>query len=304
MRVHTRGITPIACLILFVISLPALAQTRPPAMQDADTLFQAQKWAEAAQAYEAITKAEPTNGRAWNRLGMSLRLLGKDEQAIEAFQHAVAIGNNPVVMYNLASLYAKRKDKERAFEWLKKSLGAGFAQVKQLETDADLASLRDDPRFKEAVTEANRNLKPCAASPEHRQFDFWVGEWDVQNPQGQPAGTSSIQLILGDCTIFENWTGASGTYTGKSFNIYNSSLKKWQQFWSDDKGGVLEFEGEYKDGELRYTGESLDAKGNKIMHRLTFFNLAPDRVRQLWEQSTDGGKTWTIAFDGLYVRKK
>jgi hypothetical protein len=177
-------------------------------------------------------------------------------------------------------------------------------QTKQLEADPDLAALRDDARFKEVTAQAQRNARPCAASPEHRQFDFWIGEWDVQNPQGQPAGTSSIQLILGDCTIFENWTSAGGAYTGKSFNLYNSSLKKWQQFWVDDKGGVLEFTGEYKGNELRYTGESLDQKGDKTMHRLTFFNLSKDRVRQLWEQSTDNGKTWTIAFDGLYVRKK
>jgi hypothetical protein len=286
------------------MSLPVLAQTRPAGAQDADALFQAQKWTEAAQAYEAITKAEPSNGRAWNRLGMSLSAAGKYEQAIDAFQHAAQIAGNPVVMYNLATVYSKMKDKERAFEWLGKALGAGFAQVKQLETDADLADLRDDPRFKEVLAQANRNLRPCAATPENRQFDFWVGEWEVQNPQGRPAGTSSVQLILGDCTIFENWTSASGTYSGKSFNIYNSSLKKWQQFWTDDKGGVLEFTGEYKDGELRYAGESLDQKGNRVMHRLTFFNLSPTRVRQLWEQSTDGGKTWTTAFDGLYVRKK
>ncbi|HEX8650945.1 MAG TPA: tetratricopeptide repeat protein [Pyrinomonadaceae bacterium] len=304
MRDHRWIMTRLVCLLLLLVPLPALAQTRPPTMQEAEALFQAQKWAEATQAYEAITKAEPSNVRAWSRLGMSLRSLGKYEQAIAAFQHAASVGSNPVVMYNLATLYSRMKDKERAFEWLRKALGAGFAQVKQLETDADLAALRDDPRFKEAVAAANRNLRPCAASPLHRQFDFWIGEWDVQNPQGQPAGTSSIQLILGDCTIFENWTSAGGAYTGKSFNLYNSSLKKWQQFWSDDKGGVLEFTGEYKDGELRYTGESLDQKGNRIIHHLTFFNLAPDRVRQLWEQSTDGGKTWTTAFDGLYVRKR
>jgi hypothetical protein len=304
MRNRRLKLNCIACLIVAVASLPVLAQTQPAGAQDADALFQAQKWAEAAQAYEAITKAEPSNGRAWNRLGMSLSATGKYEQAIDAFQHAAQVASNPIVMYNLASVYSKVKDKEHAFEWLHKALGAGFAQVKQLETDADLAALRDDPRFKEVLAQANRNLRPCAAAPENRQFDFWVGEWDVQNPKGQPAGTSSVQLILGDCTIFENWTSASGTYSGKSFNIYNSSLKKWQQFWTDDKGGVLEFTGEYRDGELRYTGESLDQKGNHVLHRLTFFNLAPARVRQLWEQSTDGGKTWTTVFDGLYVRKK
>jgi tetratricopeptide (TPR) repeat protein len=291
-------------LILLVCALPVVAQTRPPAAQEADALFQAQKWAEAARAYETITKSDPSNARAWNRLGQSLQTMGRYQQAIEAYQHAVLIGSNPVIMYNLAVVYSRMKDQERAFEWLRKAVGAGYAQEKQLATDTSLELLRADPRFKEVMAQAQRNARPCAASPEHRQFDFWIGEWDVQNSQGQPAGSSSIQLILGDCTIFENWTSANGAYTGKSFNLYNSSLKKWQQFWVDDKGGVLEFTGEYKDGELRYTGESLDPQGNRITHHLTFFNLSPTRVRQLWEQSTDGGKTWTTVFDGLYVRKK
>jgi hypothetical protein len=26
-------------------------------------------------------------------------------------------------------------------------------------------------------------------------------------------------------------------------------------------------------------------------------------VRQLWEQSSDGGATWTVAFDGTYTKR-
>jgi hypothetical protein len=303
MKVHVLNQACVAWLMLLVLSFASAAQVQP-AMKDADALYQAQKWAEAAKAYEAIVKSEPSNGRAWNRLGSALQSMGKYEQAIEAYQHSAQIGGNPATMYSLATVYLKMNNREKAFEWLRQAVASGFAQVKQLETDSALSVLRDDSRFKELVAGAQQNATPCAFVPEHRQFDFWVGEWDVQNPQGQPAGTSSIQRMLGDCVIYENWTSGGGAYTGKSFNLYNSTLRKWQQFWADDKGGVLEFSGEYKDNELRYTGESLDPKGNKIMHRLTFFNLSPGRVRQLWEQSTDNAKTWTIAFDGLYIRKK
>lgn len=58
------------------------------------------------------------------------------------------------------------------------------------------------------ATPANRP-KPCTTRPEYRQFDFWIGEWDVQ-AGGNQAGTNSVQLILGDCVIFENWIGAAG----------------------------------------------------------------------------------------------
>ena len=85
---------------------------------------------------------------------------------------------------------------------------------------------------------AQPSAKPCGAKPEYRQFDFWIGEWDVQ-AGGKQAGTNSVQLILGECVIFENWTGAGGT-AGKSFNIYNAAKGKWQQTWVDSSGSVLD----------------------------------------------------------------
>ncbi len=143
---------------------------------------------------------------------------------------------------------------------------------------------------------------PCATRTEYRQFDFWIGEWDVK-AGGQQAGTNSVQLILNKCVLLENWTGARGG-TGKSFNIYNAARGKWQQTWVDSSGNVLEFYGEFKDGAMRLVGENLGPNGGKIINKLTFFPLEDGRIRQLWESSRDDGKTWTTVFDGLYIRKK
>lgn len=142
--------------------------------------------------------------------------------------------------------------------------------------------------------------KPCPNQPEFRQFDFWVGEWDV-TAQGQPAGTNSVQLILDKCVVFENWAGARGM-NGKSFNIYNAAKKQWQQFWADDRGTVLELAGEFKDGAMRLHGQASTANG-KLWHRIIYTPLPEGRMRQLWETSTDEGKTWNAAFDGLYTPK-
>ena len=159
------------------------------------------------------------------------------------------------------------------------------------------------------TTPASKRLRREPSAPrgrapqaEYKQFDFWVGEWDV-SVSGQPAGTNSVQRVEDGCIIFENWTGAGGG-SGKSFNFHDSSMRKWRQVWVSSNGGVLDFFGEYADGQMRYTGETQGPTGTKVMQRLTFFNLSPDRVRQFWEQSTDGGKTWNTVFDGLYVRKK
>ncbi|HKS30637.1 MAG TPA: hypothetical protein VJS44_22615 [Pyrinomonadaceae bacterium] len=144
--------------------------------------------------------------------------------------------------------------------------------------------------------------QPCSASF-YRQLDFWVGEWEVQGPKGRTAGTSSVQLILNDCVVFENWTGASG-YTGKSFNLYDAQTRKWKQFWVDGQGGMLEFTGEFRDGAMRYEGQSIAQDGKPVIDRLTFTPLTEGRVRQLWEQSPDKGKTWNTVFDGTYIKRK
>ncbi len=285
----------------------AFAQSPSPALQEANNLFQAQKWAESAKAYEAITKADSSNGLAWFRLGLSLHSSGEYRKAIDAFAQAQRLSfNTPGAMFRAARAYAKLGERDKAFEWLNKAVGAGFIatpQIQLLNNDPDMASVREDARFKEVMAMVERLSKPCMYSEKARQFDFWIGEWNVQAPQGQQVGTNTVQRIEDGCIILENWTGARGG-TGKSLNFYDSSLGKWRQVWVDSTGNVSEFTGEYRDGAMRYEGETHAQGGGKILRRLTFFNLGADRVRQFSERSTDGGKTWAVNYDFTYIRKK
>jgi hypothetical protein len=144
--------------------------------------------------------------------------------------------------------------------------------------------------------------KPCIA-PENRQFDFWLGDWDVVDPQGQPQGTSRIESILSGCVVLENWTG--GGMSGKSFNIYDTSARKWRQSWVDDRGSVLLLEGEFRDGKMVLEGRRPGAQGGVVLNRITWNRIGgdPNRVRQVWEASRDDGKSWKTLFDGTYRRK-
>jgi tetratricopeptide (TPR) repeat protein len=291
--------------MLAALALRTPAQTGGPQndLQQADAFFRSQQWAEAARAYEAVTKTEPANGSAWFRLGLSLHSAGQYARAIDAMRQAEALRfQQPGARYRIARAFAKLGEKEQAFTWLNKAVESGFSQLQALNTDPDIAGLRDDPRFKAALATAETMARPCSTRPEYKQFDFWVGEWDVSTG-GQPVATSSIQRIVEGCVIFENYTQADG-YVGKSFNFFDSQLGRWRQTWVDGGGRVSEFSGVFKDGEMRFEGESHLADGAKVMRHMTFFNLGPDKVRQRSEVSTDGGKTWNVNYDFIYTRKR
>jgi hypothetical protein len=138
---------------------------------------------------------------------------------------------------------------------------------------------------------------------EYHQFDFWLGEWDVTT-RGQPAGRSRIDAILLNCALNENWSGAQGG-NGKSYNAYDPRTKQWQQFWVSEQGNTLLLRGGLQGASMVMTGEHPSPQdGKPQQERITWTPGADGSVRQLWEQSNDGGKTWAIAFDGLYRHKK
>ncbi len=151
---------------------------------------------------------------------------------------------------------------------------------------------------------------PCTTDPVYRQFDFWIGQWDVYGKNGKKAGDSKIDLILDSCIILENWTSKNPyngfIYSGKSFNTYNSVTKQWQQTWVDNAGGTTEFlEGHYENNKMIFKTKPFPVSNDTMaIRRLTFFDLGPDKVRQFSEISKDDEKTWTTEYDLEYRRKK
>lgn len=150
---------------------------------------------------------------------------------------------------------------------------------------------------------------PPPAAPVNHDFDFWIGDWNVTTPDGKPAGTNRIEPIAGGRGLYENWEGAAQPNgqpggSGKSLNAFNPAKHQWQQLWIGSGGNVLELAGGLIEGKMVLTSEERPLRdGRKITNRITWTPNADGSVRQHWEQSFDGGKTWTTAFDGHYVKK-
>lgn len=299
MRRFIGGLGIVVCLL----SLGASAHAEDPG--EANRLYQAKDWNGAAAAYAALATQAPKNPMYAFRNGAALLALGRAKEAVPLFERAASLGFPPPLMQAWsARALARAGDKDGAFAQLTKATAGGFGQVSMLDTESDFATLRGDARFAAVREAADRNARPCAYAPEYRQLDFWIGEWDVTS-SGAIAGENRIERILGDCVIYENWTGAQGV-SGKSFNIWDSTTKEWRQTWVDSSGTLTEYRGHFVDGTMAYLAEGLipgpDGKLTKTLQKMTFFDQK-GTVRQLGENSTDGGKTWTVAYDLLYTRK-
>ena len=137
---------------------------------------------------------------------------------------------------------------------------------------------------------------PRCSSAEHRQFDFWLGEWDVTQG-GKAAGRNTIRSILNGCAISEEWSGTGG-FKGNSLNFYNAVTKRWHQTWIDSQGQSLALEGQFEAGSM--TLQKMSAADNMPRHRITWTQLPDKSVRQLWQVREASGSEWKTLFDGNY----
>jgi hypothetical protein len=126
-------------------------------------------------------------------------------------------------------------------------------------------------------------------------FDFWLGEWDVYDPDGKHVGRNSITSPYATGALAEHWRGDGGV-EGHSLNSWDPERGCWHQTWIDSTGSVLLLDGGVQDGAMVLTGITADAK-----QRITWTS-EDGEVRQVWETSTDDGSTWSVAFDGRYRR--
>jgi len=144
--------------------------------------------------------------------------------------------------------------------------------------------------------------KPCATEA-HRQFDFWIGDWDVTQPDGTPAGHNTIESILGGCVLTENWTAASSGHAGRSFNIYDAAGDRWHQTWVDNSGLLLELNGKLEDGRMVLKGEGKARDGKKLQHEIAWTLQEDGTVKQHWRMKKEGD-SWQDAFVGIYRKSK
>ncbi len=149
-------------------------------------------------------------------------------------------------------------------------------------------------------------------APEARQFDFWIGEWDVSNRQANPAAPSNSTLyatgsaelrvypVADGCGLVEHWEGnlGWGRVLGFSLRAYDPRTDSWSILlnWPAPNSGTpatfSTFEGGFRHGRGEFFNSIVGADGNVTKSRFTFSDISSNRYRWDGASSTDDGLTW------------
>ena len=155
--------------------------------------------------------------------------------------------------------------------------------------------------FLMSVASFAQSDQPCSKDV-YRQFDFWIGKWEVKSPAGKTIGWNEVTRELGGCLLVEHWKSA-GKSAGSSFNYYDIRDQQWHQLYIDNSGDAGAFpvmSGYLQNGKMVL----LTDPKIKPLDRWTWYQTSPGKVRQMAERSEDGGKTWSTVWDSTYEAVK
>ncbi|WP_299323991.1 tetratricopeptide repeat protein [Parasphingopyxis sp.] len=269
--------------------------------EGADALLAAEDWSAAAAAYEALLETDPANATNWFSLAQARHAAEDFAGARGAYTQAIDAGFTPAprARYHLARALMALGETDAALGEIEALAEAGAPIGRTIAAAAEFASLADEPRFAAAV----ETMTPCT-DPVYRAFDFWLGEWDVTaGGASAPTATSRISARHGGCVVLEEYD--AGGYTGMSINFYDSISGRWHQSWMANNGVPVYIEGNLdENGAMVLTDADLPIRAaTGTINRVTWSVEDSGAVRQFWETSSDGGATWSVAFDGLYTRR-
>jgi hypothetical protein len=148
---------------------------------------------------------------------------------------------------------------------------------------------------------ATAGPSPGCTSAESKQFDFWVGEWEVfpvAKPDQKVADSPIEKLYLG-CAIRENWMPLKNA-PGGSLNAYNRGEKLWRQTWLDSSGTFADFKGGWNGKAMVLQGVWPQPNAPNQITRMSYTPHADGSVQQTGHTSDDEGKTWQPSFDFTY----
>ena len=164
-----KPVAPFPALILTILGLVLFngcTEPGPRALLQGDRLLREGRYAQAVQKLEQAAQLLPKDARAWNHLGLACHAAGQTDEAVKAYQQALALDRNlAATHYNLGCLYLEQNNTAAALAELTSYTGLqpnapdgwaklGTAQLRARQLDAAEKSFRQTIKINGRSAEA------------------------------------------------------------------------------------------------------------------------------------------------------
>jgi len=174
-------------------------------------------------------------------------------------------------------------------------------------TTAMSANERDANRrvVPEAATASGGSLDTAGSS--RNDFDFLLGEWDVQITRYAPDGTAtqregswSARSHVGGKIIEDLFVERADEADAAAMTLrtYCAETQRWEMvyLWADrPASGVSSFVGSRVGDEMHLRMQRRNAEGGVVRSRIRFFEITSDSFSWDHRTSGDNGETWSLA---------
>lgn len=147
-----------------------------------------------------------------------------------------------------------------------------------------------------------QNVEPCNTTT-HKQFDFWVGDWNVFDSKNKLIGTNRVVKMHKGCVLQENWESKIGSNKGTSYNYVNQLNKSWNQVWIDNSGYSLVLSGKYENQSMILRSELISTDKGDYFNQVTWTKNKDGSVTQIWENLNKKNEVIREVFRGIYRKK-
>lgn len=159
-----------------------------------------------------------------------------------------------------------------------------------------------------------------AAPREAAQFDFLVGQWEIE---ARPRATTLAQRMHGAPRLVGTWkawraldghgvedelriTDGSGNPLAftHAVRFYSAEQRRWLISSLDVyRGTFASLDGELRTGEMLVTSRGTDQEGKTYLSRTRFHAISPSAFKVQIDRSYDEGKSWTEGYLRIDARR-
>ncbi|MFG0256317.1 MAG: hypothetical protein ACF8GE_00265 [Phycisphaerales bacterium JB043] len=156
-------------------------------------------------------------------------------------------------------------------------------------------------------------VHPTEVDDPARQFDFWVGEWDVLNKSkrgdqwAQWPSQAIIEGAVGGDAIVEFWNSLepSADIVGFSMRWYDEEAQEWVIVlnWPQTSGSFSRMIGKLEGDAIVLYPPGFEEEGRQQGARFLFSKITPTSLQWHQEVTGDGGKTWDTTWIMEWTRR-